>query len=275
MPVVADSVCPSCGAPATGRYCAQCGERFLHAGDFEVRHFLSEHVAPDMLEFDGKLLRTLRVLLTQPGQLAVDYINGRRKPFVSPLRLYLVTFLLHIFLLSFLAPHPMTLPEMAQMFDHSGLLSRLMASKTSVDWSSSQPHEHFLEQVHWISQTLTLLIFLGVAAMQSLLLIRLRRHYLEHLSLALNVSAFYLLLCVAGDIVAGLLWYRDMPQAAYQVGSVLALTALPLYWCLGVRRFYRIGWPAAIVIAVLLTVGTALLANVLEVGMLAAIIETT
>jgi hypothetical protein len=274
IPLVTDSVCPSCGAPATGRYCAQCGERFLHAGDFEVRHFLSEHVAPDMLEFDGKLLRTLRVLLTQPGQLALDYVNGRRKPFVSPLRLYLVTFLLHVFLLSFLAPHPMTMIETARMVDHSGLLARLMASKSSIDWSSSQPHEHW-EQVHWIGQTLTLVIFLGVAGMQSLLLIRLRRHYLEHLALALNVSAFYLTLCVVGDIVAGLLWYREMPQAAYQVDSWLALTALPLYWCLGVRRFYRTGWPAAIVIAVLLTVGTALLANVLEVGMLAAIIETT
>jgi hypothetical protein len=150
-----------------------------------------------------------------------------------------------------------------------------MASRDSVDWSGSQPHEHFLERVHWISQALTLLVFLGVAGIQSLLLLRLRRHYLEHLSLALNVLAFYLLLSVAGDIVASLLWHREMPRAAYRIGSVLAVTALPLYWCLSVRRFYRTGWPAAITVAVLLTVGTALLANVLEVGMLAVIIETT
>jgi hypothetical protein len=275
IPLVADFVCPSCGAPAMGRYCAECGERFLRTQDFELRRFLSEHVAHDILEFDGKLPRTLRVLLTQPGQLALDYVGGRRKPFVSPLRLYVVTFLLHLFLLSFLAPHPMTMPEIAQMSDPSGFLARLMASRSSVDWSGSQPHEHFLEQVHWVSQALTLLVFLGVAGIQSLLLMRLRRHYLEHLSLALNVSAFYLLLCVAGDIVGSVLWHREMPHAAHQIGSVLAVTALPLYWCLSVRRFYRTGWPAAIAVAVLLTIGTALLATVLEVGMLAMIIETT
>ncbi len=228
-----------------------------------------------MLEFDGKLPRTLRVLLTQPGQLALEYVVGRRKPYVSPLRLYLVTFLLHLFLLSFLAPHPLTLPEIAQMFDPSGFLARLMASRSSIDWSGSQPQEHFLERVHWISQALTLLIFLGVAGIQSLLLIRLRRHYLEHLSLALNVSAFYLLLCVAGDIVAALFWHQEMQQAAYQIGSVLAVTALPVYWCLSVRRFYLVGWPIAMLVGVLLTIGTALLATVLQIGLLAVIIETT
>jgi hypothetical protein len=273
--LVADPACPSCGSPATGRYCAQCGERFLRARDFELRHFLSEHVAHEMLEFDGKLPRTLRVLLTQPGQLALEYVAGRRKPYVSPLRLYLVTFLLHLFLLSFLAPHPLTMPEIAQMFDPSGFLDRLMASRGSIDWSGSQPHEHFLERVHWISQALTLLVFVGVAGIQSLLLMRLHRRYLEHLSLALNVLAFYLLLCVAGDVVAALFWHREMQQAAYQIGSALAATALPLYWCLSVRRFYFTRWPVAIAVAVLLTIGTALLATVLQVGMLAVIIETT
>jgi hypothetical protein len=214
IPLVADLACPSCGAPATGRYCAQCGERFLRPRDFELRHFLSEHVAHEMLEFDGKLPRSLRILLTQPGQLALEYVTGHRKPFLSPLRLYLVTFLLHLFLLSFLAPHPLTMPEIAKMFDPSGFLSRLMASRGSIDWTGSQPREHFLERVHWISQALTLLVFLGVAGIQSLLLMRLRRHYLEHLSLALNVSAFYLLLCVAGDVVAALFWHREMQQAA-------------------------------------------------------------
>jgi hypothetical protein len=65
-----------------------------------------------MLEFDGTLPRTLRVLLTQRGQLALEYVAGRRKPYVSPLRLYLVMFLLHVFLLSFLAFHPLTMPEL-------------------------------------------------------------------------------------------------------------------------------------------------------------------
>jgi Protein of unknown function (DUF3667) len=267
--------CPTCGASASGRFCAHCGERFLQAHDFKLRHFLSEHVVHEVLEFDGKLPRTLRVLVTQPGQLALDYVAGKRKPYVSPLRLYLITFLLHLFLLNFLAPRPMTMPETAQMSDPTGFLTRLMASKGSIDWSGSQPHEHFLERVHWIGQTLTLLVFLGVAGIQSLLLKRPKRHYLEHLSLTLTVSTFYLLLCVAGDVAAAVFWHDEMQQAAYQIFSTLAVTALPLYWYLSVRRFYDISWPGALAVSILLTLGAALLSTVLQIAMLAVIIETT
>jgi hypothetical protein len=275
MPLATNPACPSCGASAAGRYCAQCGERFLKAQDFELRHFLSEHVLHEMLEFDGKLPRTLRVLLTRPGQLALDYAAGRRKPYVSPLRLYLILFLLHLFLLNVLASHPLSMVELAQRSDPTGLLMRLMASRSSIDWTGDQPHVHLLERVHWISQALTLLVFLGVAGIQSLLLLRLHRHYLEHLSLALNVTAFYLLLCVAGDIVAAVFFHHRMQEMSAQIGSQAAVTALPLYWCLSVRRFYRTGWPAAIAVAVLVTIGTALIAMVLQVAMLAVIIETT
>jgi hypothetical protein len=37
---------------------------------------------------EGKLGRTLRVLITQPGQLTLDYVEGRRQRFVRPLKLY-------------------------------------------------------------------------------------------------------------------------------------------------------------------------------------------
>ena len=269
------AVCPTCGATATGRYCANCGERFLQRHDFDMRHFLSEHVTHEMLEIDGKLPRTLRMLLTRPGQLAVDFVAGRRKPFVTPLRLYLVIFLLHIFLLSCLAAHPRSIQELVQESNLSDLLSRLMASRGSIDWTDAQFHEHLLTRLHWVSQALTLLVFLGVAGIQSLLLMRQRRYYLEHLSLALNVSAFYLLLCVVADIVAALFWHREMQSAAAQMDAALAVTALPLYWCFSLRRFYRIGWVAAITLAVVLTSATAVLAGVLQVGFLALIIETT
>jgi hypothetical protein len=127
IPLAAGAVCPSCGATAASRYCANCGERFLQRHDFDMRHFFSEHVTHEMLEIDGKLPRTLQVLLTRPGQLAVDFVAGRRKPFVTPLRLYLVIFLLHIFLLNSLSAHPRSIQELVQESNFSDLLSRLWA----------------------------------------------------------------------------------------------------------------------------------------------------
>src|ERR1700722_6178290 len=222
-------VCPSCGAAERGRFCAQCGEQFLRPGDFDLRHFLLTHVVHEVFDLDGKLARTLQVVFTQPGRLAADYVAGRRKPFVSPLRLYLITFVLHAFLLAALAPHQLSLPERIRLVDPTGLLTRLMAARTSVDWSNAELRQQLNERSHWLGDLATLLILFGVAAIQALVFIRLRRPYLQHLSLALSVSAFFLTALILGDLVLALFWRSHMVEMSYQLEQLLALTALPIY----------------------------------------------
>lgn len=47
-----------------------------------------------LVALDGKLWRTLRALVTQPGFLTEEYLRGRRKFYVRPTRLFLVMSLL-------------------------------------------------------------------------------------------------------------------------------------------------------------------------------------
>lgn len=79
--------CPSCQAPAQGAYCARCGEAIsAHsptAGEF-IHEFVGHYVA-----LEGKLWKTLRLLILHPGALTADYLRGRRVPYINPLRLYL------------------------------------------------------------------------------------------------------------------------------------------------------------------------------------------
>ena len=79
--------CANCGAVLDGPYCAECGQR---ATDRIVPlwHMLNEFLEI-LFDLDLRILRTLPTFLFQPGRLTKEYINGRRRQYVRPLRLYL------------------------------------------------------------------------------------------------------------------------------------------------------------------------------------------
>lgn len=95
--------CPNCGAVVSGNFCHECGqETALHppsAREF-VHEFIGHYIA-----LEGKLWKSLLLLLFRPGQLTLEYIKGRRVRYIQPLRLYL-TFSLIFFAVMKYASHP-------------------------------------------------------------------------------------------------------------------------------------------------------------------------
>ncbi len=80
------AACQDCGAPISGNYCSNCGQE-TRIEVPSVRQFAHE-LMDQYIAVEGKLGRTLRVLLSQPGQLTLDYVQGRRQRYVRPLKLY-------------------------------------------------------------------------------------------------------------------------------------------------------------------------------------------
>jgi Protein of unknown function (DUF3667) len=83
----AASDCPNCGASVSGNFCHQCGqETVLHPPS--TREFLHEFIG-HYVALEGKLLQTMKLLLLKPGQLSLEYLQGRRVRYIEPLRVYL------------------------------------------------------------------------------------------------------------------------------------------------------------------------------------------
>jgi hypothetical protein len=81
-----ERACLNCGAPLTGPFCHQCGQaahvhRSLGALGHEILH--------GVFHFEGKVWRTLPLLVARPGLLTRRYVQGQRARFVSPLALFL------------------------------------------------------------------------------------------------------------------------------------------------------------------------------------------
>ena len=96
--------CANCGYDfgGTEHFCPNCGQQ-NHPLDLSFGH-VAEEVLEGVFHFDGKVFRTLRLLLFAPGQLTLRFWEGKRVAYVPPVRLYvLISFV--FFLLLSLALH--------------------------------------------------------------------------------------------------------------------------------------------------------------------------
>jgi hypothetical protein len=92
----ASNPCLNCGTNVQLEFCPECGQRVVEP-DPTLRELLHE-MAEEFLHWDGKLATTFRTLIVKPGALTLEYLNGRRVPYVSPLRVYLTCSVLYFFL---------------------------------------------------------------------------------------------------------------------------------------------------------------------------------
>ncbi len=94
----ASGTCLNCGAALSGRYCASCGQQaHVHRTLSAIWHDILHSV----LHFDGKMWRTLPMLLFKPGELTRRYVHGERAKFVSPMALFLFSIFLMFAVFSF------------------------------------------------------------------------------------------------------------------------------------------------------------------------------
>lgn len=82
------AACQNCGTPLYGEHCYACGQPTRGL----VRHVSSivGDAADTLFNVDGRLLRTLPMLLLNPGVLSQKFFDGHRVRYVSPVRLFVV-----------------------------------------------------------------------------------------------------------------------------------------------------------------------------------------
>lgn len=85
--------CLNCGAPLNGAFCSQCGQRDIPPYP-SVRELVIDAFW-ELSGWDGRFASTVRALVSRPGMLTREFLEGRRARYLSPLRLYLLASLLY------------------------------------------------------------------------------------------------------------------------------------------------------------------------------------
>ncbi|MCY7280817.1 MAG: DUF3667 domain-containing protein [Sphingomonas bacterium] len=93
-----DGTCLNCRTALIGPFCSACGQKArVHRSLATFLHDLVQ----GLFNFEGKIWRTLPMLVWSPGEMTRRYVAGERARFVSPVALYLFSVFLMFAVLNF------------------------------------------------------------------------------------------------------------------------------------------------------------------------------
>ncbi|MBI3368327.1 MAG: DUF3667 domain-containing protein [Burkholderiales bacterium] len=198
--------CPSCRQAVDTAFCPGCGERPLAPIDFTLKG-IALQLLKVIAGVDGRLLRTLRLMLWQPGALTEAYVEGRRRPLFGPFQLFFLTNV------AFFAIQSLT---------HTKIFSSSLDSHLRhQDWSDTaqalvarhlaSTHDTlarfaplFDQAVVLNAKSLIVLMVLPFALLLPLVFWRRHKPFAVHMAFALHQYAFLLLLFCAALVMVGL-----------------------------------------------------------------------
>ena len=79
--------CLNCGHEVRERYCPHCSQENLEWKD-SAWTMVVDYIK-DSFNYDSRLWHTLRTLVVRPGQVAVEYLSGKRRQNLEPIRFYI------------------------------------------------------------------------------------------------------------------------------------------------------------------------------------------
>jgi hypothetical protein len=271
--------CTNCSAPVEGRYCASCGQKRFESADRRFGHLLSEF-AHGLTDLDGRVWRSLLALLFRPGLLSLDYNEGRRARWLSPVTLFLAVNVVY-----FISPlhgdyamqfSRQVTPRIAiaaadpgtdtSMYARNGQIhSALTESWVDREAAALDPDHHgdgyrklrerYDARADEVSKALVILHLPFVALVLALLYADRRRYYAEHFVVTLHYFAFALLMVTTLVHVITVLqsllpsFETLVPMSAL---DWVARFLYALYAVLMLHRMYCTGWVRAVASAVAL-----------------------
>ncbi len=252
--------CPTCRTTLVTPFCAQCGERPIRPLDYSLKALVAKAVHA-LTSVDGRLLRTLKRLLSHPGELTVAYVHGPRKPYVTPVQLFVFANVVFFAVQSLASTNIFgaTLDSHLHHQDWSTVAQSLVAQRLDARHLSLEAFAPLFDQAAALNaKSLIILMAATFALALPVVFLGGTQTFMAHLAFSLHLYAFLLfvfsgsLLIAILDVVlggAGLESAR-MDNAL----SVLNFTACAAYLFFAIRPVYEAAWPIRALKAVLLSI---------------------
>jgi Protein of unknown function (DUF3667) len=277
--------CRNCGydlsCVTNAKYCPECGQETDPSPptfrEF-VNHFFGNYIA-----VKGSFVQTLWRLISRPGALTVDYLEGRKRRYMLPLRLYLTVSVIAFLIFGLLANQGIVNVEAnlkTEDFSRGNVLmfgdghtAKFKDGKIECEGlpdflcdrikAKFSRKEALREIVHTLPERMirywAYAMFVLVPLFAWLMKIAYWRRemtYGEHVVFALHLHAFWILAILLAQ--------------SHDVVMTIASFAIPIYAILAMRRVYKGRWIGTLLRAPLVAIVYTVLA-VVAVGIVAVI----
>jgi hypothetical protein len=262
MTAIEGWTCVTCRARVCTPHCPGCGEPEVRANDLGLRHLLIE-AFHSVTDIDSRLLRSFRALLFHPGVLTAAYLEGPRKPYMSPFQIFLIANLL-FFAVQSITPDKVfssSLDSHMHGQDWSVPAQHMVASRLAHKHVTLEAYAPVFDHAVGVNaRALVLAMGVPFALLLMVLFARGTRRFAAHVVFAVHFYAFQLMVLCAllvpllvqtwfggSGIATGAL---DIALFAIQLGLsavYLYIATGRVYAVRGVRRFLSV---AALVVAV-------------------------
>ncbi|MFP2903896.1 DUF3667 domain-containing protein [Pyxidicoccus sp. 3LFB2] len=194
MPSPPVEACADCGASLTGLYCAQCGAKRFTREEQRFTPYVKK-LLMERLHLDGRLWRTLWLLITRPGFLTVEAHSGRFGAYLSARKLFLIVGAAYFLFGSgtFYRLDVMmgaNVPRYHAFVEHS---ARTLGVEPALH------REHLEARFQLVNKLAQLAGVMLLAGALPLLYRRPRRYFGEHLTFALHAAVLRFLLGAVGQ----------------------------------------------------------------------------
>jgi len=258
--------CKNCGSKLQENYCAKCGEKRFDKKQLAVKHFVEE-TFEGLVHFDNKLFRTIKTLFIKPGQLSLDYVEGRRAGYMKPIQLFVVINLLFFFLMA-VNPYRLYLYNYITFSPFTKFNTAAIVHDKVAHLGITQATYSYIfnERMRSESKELIFVFIPLYAAMCWLFFAWYKRLIVEHLVFATHFVVFVLCWFFLQIYIIGLPLFL-IPKIRDAIDfdtfiSIVSSVVVGVYFSIASRRFYKAG--------IVLSLLTGLLIGITFLGLIQA-----
>ncbi len=129
-----DKTCLNCNYVVENKYCPNCGQENVESK--QSFHYLFTHFLEDLTHYDGGFWITIKTLLFKPAVLTKEYIDGKRKKYVPPVKLYIFISFIAFFI-------PSILPDFSSYGDSEDIIE-INPDRKETEQNKTKKDENYL-----------------------------------------------------------------------------------------------------------------------------------